>query len=253
MTKINTHQLSAPEKLLWKLGITAPNEIDLEAIAYHLGAIVRYRTLDGGDARIVGDGSRAIITINASTPKPRQRFSIGHEVAHWCCDRGRGGFLCSKEDTSPQNCAAKSIEANANAFASMILLPDYLFKPRTAKQPITLDTASKLAQGFQASLTATAIKLVRASTSPAIVICHSQTKCEWFITNSAFPHEFWPQDELHQDTDAFELIFGSGNGMTRAKNTSGALWFNRRDANQFQMLSQSTKLPDGTVLSTISL
>jgi hypothetical protein len=52
------------ERLLQELGVTEPGEIDLEAIAFHLGAHVRYRTLDGCEARIIGSNDTAIITVN---------------------------------------------------------------------------------------------------------------------------------------------------------------------------------------------
>ena len=45
--------LTQAERLLQELGVTEPGEIDLEAIAYHVNARVRYRPLDGCEARIV--------------------------------------------------------------------------------------------------------------------------------------------------------------------------------------------------------
>ena len=46
--------LSPAERLLQELGVTEPDEIDLEAIAYYVNARVRYRRLDGCEARIIG-------------------------------------------------------------------------------------------------------------------------------------------------------------------------------------------------------
>lgn len=45
--------LTPAERLLQELGITEPSEIDLDAIAFHAGARVRYRPLDGCEARIM--------------------------------------------------------------------------------------------------------------------------------------------------------------------------------------------------------
>ena len=59
--------LTVAERLLQELGVTSPNEIDLEAIAFHLNATVKYRQLDGCEARIVGAGNRAVITVNNSS------------------------------------------------------------------------------------------------------------------------------------------------------------------------------------------
>lgn len=46
--------LSPAEQLLQDLGVTEPKEIDLEAIAFHVNARIRYRPLDGCEACIVG-------------------------------------------------------------------------------------------------------------------------------------------------------------------------------------------------------
>ena len=50
--------LTAPERLLQDLGVTDPDDIDLEAIAWTMGAEVRYRPLDGCEARILGRDDR---------------------------------------------------------------------------------------------------------------------------------------------------------------------------------------------------
>jgi hypothetical protein len=66
--------LTPAERLLQKLGITEPEEIDLEAIAFHLGACVRFRKLDGCEARIIGRNDQAIITIGEDCSYRRKRF-----------------------------------------------------------------------------------------------------------------------------------------------------------------------------------
>src|SRR5689334_8721052 len=74
--------------LLKELGITQPNEIDIEAIAQHCEATVTYQALTGCEARIVGANDRAIITVNPSGVRGRERFSAAHELAHWLRDSG---------------------------------------------------------------------------------------------------------------------------------------------------------------------
>ena len=50
--------LAPAERLLKELGVTDPKEIDLEAVAWTLGARVKYRPLDGCEACITGDTER---------------------------------------------------------------------------------------------------------------------------------------------------------------------------------------------------
>lgn len=245
--------LSKAEALLQVFGIDRPDQIDLEAIAADLGAIVRYARLDGSEARIVGNGERAIITV-ASGGRPRQRFSIAHEIGHWVERHGRGGFLCGKEDISPQNDQTKSAEAQANAFASQLVLPSYLFDPMVVGLPITLDTADKIGKEFQASLTATAIKMARSADKPSLIVCHSQENREWFIRGPGVPEELWPAKELDSETEAFELLYSSGaHGKTAVRHGTGARWLTGRGSFNRAVHVQSVKVSDRIVVSIVVL
>ena len=97
--------LTQSERLLQKLGITEPKEIDLESIAHYCGASVKFRPLDGCEARIIGRGDKAIITINDRSPYRRQRFSIAHELGHWQHHRGKH-LVCRAEDFRPRDAAS---------------------------------------------------------------------------------------------------------------------------------------------------
>jgi hypothetical protein len=50
--------MTAAERILHVLGISAPQEIDLEAIAWDQGAIVNYRPLESCEARIIGSSGQ---------------------------------------------------------------------------------------------------------------------------------------------------------------------------------------------------
>ena len=88
---------SAPERLLRSLGIEKPEEIDLDAIAWSLGAKVKYRPLKSCEARICGCGDRAIISVDCNKMPQRQRFSVGHEIGHWTYHRGQL-LVCRSSD-----------------------------------------------------------------------------------------------------------------------------------------------------------
>ena len=74
--------LRPAERILRELGIETPEGIDLEAIAWTLGAAVNYRPLDQCEAMIVGGSKRAIITVSSNAIPSRRRFSIAHEIGH---------------------------------------------------------------------------------------------------------------------------------------------------------------------------
>jgi Zn-dependent peptidase ImmA (M78 family) len=251
MTAIDPNQLSNAERLLWSYGVSEPAHIDLEAIAFEHNAFVRYRKLDGCEARLVVNGDRALISVNQESNEGRRRFSLGHELGHWICDQG--SFRCINDDIGPQNAEAKTAEATANSFASQLVLPDYLVRPWVDQKPATLDTASDLAAVFRVSLTAAAIKLVRRSVTPACVACHGQRRLHWFQKNRAFPSEYFVVRELHADTDAFTSVFGGTAGRSRPKREAAARWLTGPDVFRMTVQTQSVRLPEGSVLTIIAM
>ena len=150
--------LSAAERLLQELGVTEPDEIDLEAIAYHVSARVRYRSLDGCEARIIGKRDQAIITVNANSGYRRKRFSIAHELGHWHHHRGKC-LACRLEEYRTRD--ALSPERIADSYAADLLMPYYLFRPLARHQgKLTFKAVSTLADIFNASKSAAAIRFV---------------------------------------------------------------------------------------------
>ncbi|MES1264289.1 MAG: hypothetical protein ABUU24_01405, partial [Variovorax sp.] len=87
------------EARIAELGIRDPGDLDVEAIAFDAGVSVRYAPLIGCEATLVGFGARAIATIRNSPVRGRERFSIGHGLAHWELHRGRS-FRCGVDEPS---------------------------------------------------------------------------------------------------------------------------------------------------------
>ncbi|APW48668.1 ImmA/IrrE family metallo-endopeptidase [Rhodoferax antarcticus] len=250
---VDLSRLSSAERLLWGYGVTDSSHIDLDAIANDNGAEVKYRPLGGCEARLVARGESAIISVNSASNDGRQRFSLAHELAHWICDRKTGSFLCAKEDIGPQSAVAKSVEANANGYASQLVLPTYLVVPWIKDRKITLDVSALLAKDFNVSLTAAAIKLVKQATSPAFLACHTQTRLTWHQRSATCSSEFFMTSELHQDTDAFHMAFGGVGGMSRSKREPASRWISGRGVFRLEVNSQSIKLPDASVLTIVTL
>lgn len=244
--------LSPAESLLWSYGITEPKQIDLDAIACDRHAVVRYRNLEGCEARLVAGKDQAVISVNTLGSSPgRQRFSLAHEMAHWLCDRRAGSFLCAKTDIGPQNSEAKSVESQANAYASQLVLPTYLVDPWLAGRAASLTTVRALAGEFRSSVTAAAIKLIKRTSHIAMVVRHGQARLIWHQRSPSMPPEFYVLPELHQETDAFTLSFG-GKVADRPRREPATRWISGPNAVRLDALSQSIGLPDGTVLSLVA-
>jgi IrrE N-terminal-like domain len=246
-------ELLFAERLLQNYGITAPEEIDLEAIAYDQGAFVKYRALDGCEARIIGIGNSAIITIDPNALLERQRFSLAHEIAHWLNDRGTLAYDCKKSDIGPQKTHGGSRESAANRFAGQLLMPDYLFCPLCAKKPLDFLTARELGKRFRTSLTATAIKLVNVGNSPGIVVCHKNERLAWSIAGPDVPkclQRLWPT--LDHDTQAYELHSGElSNENTRPRRIGSESWIDHECANDYNIIEHSIKVALNTVVTLL--
>jgi predicted transcriptional regulator len=163
--------LTPAEKLLKDLGITEPKDIDLEAIAWHCGAIVKYRPLRGCEARIVGSGSRAVISIHTEGTNTRKRYSLAHELGHWEHHRGQS-VICRSDDIYGRN-AASTIERVANRYAADLLMPGFLFDPFTqSMDKLNASTVFRVTEEFGVSKHAAAIRLVERSTQAVVLVCH---------------------------------------------------------------------------------
>jgi len=249
---VSSDSLSPPERLLQDYGVTLPEHIDLVGIANDRGAEVRYVPLGGCEARLLASDDQAIISINSNSSKGRQRFSLGHELAHWICDRKSGSFMCAKEVIGPQRAEARTTEAQANGYASQLILPTYLVDPWMQGQKYTLEVAGKLRLAFNSSLTAAAIKMAKRAGVPVCLVCHSQTRLVWQQRSPSFP-DFFVYPELNSATDAFSLVFRGSSGMSRALRGPASTWMSGSGIHAVGLTSQSVRLPNGYVLTMLAL
>jgi Zn-dependent peptidase ImmA (M78 family) len=247
--KMINAQFNSPEELLEHLGITLPEEIDIEAIAQYCGATIQYKDLKGCEARILGFKDHAIIAIKRTSSRPRQRFSAAHELGHWTRDRGKVLFACNVADLHSQ-WIQPNPETLANRFASDLLLPLCLFLPRVYKEPITLETVRKVATTFETSLTATAIRLVEHGSFPAMLICNSKKGREWFLKSKDLPAPIWPVDEPGTKTVAFELLRGAAT-LCPPVDIPADEWFTHPRSGEYTIHEESVRITDEFVLSLL--
>jgi len=145
--KGNIDLLDTPERLLsfaQRNNIKVSPYVDVEAIAKALGISVRYEALANdfsGTLKKNASENNWIITVEKRHHKNRQRYTIAHELAHFCLHRHlkdhfedlvffRGGDI-SKE------------EFQANDFASAILMPEDAFREKISSGKTSIEDLSK--------------------------------------------------------------------------------------------------------------
>jgi len=245
--------ITAAERLLMRLDISAARDIDLDAIAWHLGAAVKYRHMDTADGTIVGSLKRAVIAINSSTIPTRQRFSLAHELGHWHHHRGRFLF-CGPCDIGNFAGGPLDPERQADAFASDLILPGYLVRPKILKlKRPTLTFAREIAHEFKASMTATLIKILNEDRFPILLVCHGKDRRHWFRRANMVPQWWFPREDLDAETFAFEILHRRvAEDSFPRKNGAGA-WFDFRNVDRYEVDEQSFPLPGDEVLTILTI
>lgn len=243
--------MTPAEALLQELGITEPKEIELEAIAYHVGARVRFRALCGCEAHILGYDGRAIITVKHDSSPRRKRFSIAHELGHWRYHRGKT-LVCRVDEFRPRD--AQSLEKIADGYAADLLMPRYLFAPRaSAIDRMSFGAIGKLADEFKTSLTATAIRLVDLDQIPGFIVSHTTRGRKWFARAPKVPRHWYPREDLDAKSFAFGVQFGNRPDDSAPRKIAADAWFDRQGAARFMVREQTVRVARDEALSLILL
>lgn len=246
-----SRRLTLPELLLQDFGIDHPEEIDLQAIAWELGARVNVRELHSCEARIVGRGDRAIITVDAKASPRRKRFSIAHELGHWHHHRGRC-LICRSDDIGNRRRSATDPERVADDYASDLLLPRYLLEPMLKPLPrFNLNAAREISEVFDASLTATILKIAETNHFPIMLVSHSQKGRAWFRKAPSVPEHWFPKDELDHESYAFAALFGKQDDKGGPRRIGADAWFDRRGAGDFDVYEETFRVADDQICTVL--
>ena len=251
-TPTATTEVSHPEHVLQELGISEPNDIDVEVIAWHIGAKVKFRALSDCEARIVGRANHAVISVDDKKPFERQRFSVGHELGHWHHHRGRC-LICRSEDigNARQSTAA---EKTADLYAADLLLPRYIFEPfMTSFNTLSVKVLREIKANFCVSLTAAALRAIDISAFPAMIVCHNQAGRRWFKPSPLIPSRWFPRNELDPESFAFDMLFGCARETPHPRRVKADKWFSESDASRYDVQEHSFALPGNEVATLLVL
>jgi Zn-dependent peptidase ImmA (M78 family) len=148
VTRRDLEGTGSPDGLVAKILKAEPGllyPIPIEDIARQLGikdiAELETEAFEGGLLMDV-EKKNGIILVNKAARAGRRRFTIGHELGHFCIPSHKpvkaDKFLCSRDDmrtwsASEQNTYAR-MEVEANKFSALLLMPPPLLRPYLAKR-----------------------------------------------------------------------------------------------------------------------
>lgn len=165
-------------------------------------------------------------------------------------DRGKISTFTCAEKLFASEWTDDNPERRANRYATDLLLPKSMFEPRAKNKEITFATVQELADTFQMSLTATAIRLVELGSFPAMLVCNEPGRRCWFFRGSDVPHALFPRDTPGAYTSAYDLLRGSTSGEGSADVAADG-WIDHRDARQYTVREDSIKIGFGFVLTLL--
>jgi Zn-dependent peptidase ImmA (M78 family) len=226
--------------LLEHLGIaTKP---DLRSLCKQLGLRIKEVPLTGAHGALVRskNAPKGIISVKSSLPELAQkRFTVAHEIGHFIIPYHKNlGSVCDARALGRFSMSMPRAELEANEFAAELLLPAKLVSAALQLKSPSLETISRVAADFDASLTATTWRYLDLTDQPCAMIWSHKGNASWYRTSDALPIQLPLQDLPAPQSIAGRLFAG--------KQPSGAgpidphLWFNAPDAENIQALIEDS-------------
>ena len=193
--------LGNPTKIAVALLAQIPNStppIRIYDIAYAVGITdIRVMNTDAFEGMLVStDDKRTGMIIVRNNIDERCRFTVGHELGHYLNPWHQipdGGFTCSSTDMrirgDPSLATRPKLEAEANEFATAILMPQKLFCADLKKlvEP-GLDHVIELARRYKTSKLATARRFISLHGDPKAIVLSKDGVFDHCIREQGFPY-----------------------------------------------------------------
>lgn len=228
-----------PETITQEIFRQNPNislPIDLEQIASKAGITdIRYHSFDGLEGALIAneEKSNGIIAISKNIIPSKQRFTLGHELGHFLLPRHGHRMECTVKDMtkkSSRNGEPISIEAEANQFASLLLMPPSLIRQRNLISKIpSMQNILDLKEVCNVSLQACANNYVNFHDGNLAVVytCNNVIEYGWNSDSNPLWLEAHKKSFVPKASQINSLNLSNSNSIVRSR-VSAAEWFSKR-------------------------
>lgn len=244
---------------LWSLyGFRSPKELILEDLAMAMNIFVVDARLDSAAARLVRSGEFGLIRVSDGLRLSGQRrFAIAHEIGHFVMHKKVSQLLACTDSDMRASYRSSAYEIEASIFAGALLMPRELFQARLVQTVPTANVIKDLANEFDTSLTATALRYVETSKDYCVFVVSENNKIRWWRASDSFGnHNLWLDSKTtlprHSAAAAF---FRDGKTLDEPIEVSVKDWFGAmEDIDSDYVIEQAIPLPEfNQVISLIWL
>ncbi|MDM0010635.1 ImmA/IrrE family metallo-endopeptidase [Variovorax sp. J22G73] len=143
---------------------------------------VDLKTFEAGLFRV--DDGWALLYSERIRSTGRVRFSQAHELGHYLLHREKQeSFECSEKDMVAWGSPEQQIEAQADEFASSLLMPLNHLRQRIDETRVDFRMIGECADVFGVSLTAAALRWVSATLESAVLILSRDGFVDWAVSS----------------------------------------------------------------------
>jgi len=224
-------------RLVSDYGLREPEDISVEAIALDLGVYVVEAPLKGSSARLIRQGNGGLVRVNSGIRSEGQkRFCVAHELGHFVLHEKMSQLVfCTSKDML-LGYQQQPEEAEANAFAAELLMPEPFFREKCFQGELRLRTLEGLARLFRTTISATAYRYVELGAHVCAAVGTEKGMIRWVLACPDF---------------GFRLP-GRGSRLD-ARTCAGEFFFRRRGEKTEEDVPAAAWLDDGRVEETWSI
>lgn len=180
MNSIKKQPYNFVQEIIKQYNINITKSTNLNFILDELGIKVVYSEIGNGilGAAKVKGLKKLIVIAPSITNLGQKRFTLAHELGHIILHQGAS--FCNKNDLNIYTTSSEK-ELEANTFASELLLPEARMLEILKKSDLKIELIKEVANQYETSLTATAIRLVKLSRNSINLIYHKDGIVKWSI------------------------------------------------------------------------
>ncbi len=210
--------------ILNQYGITDIGDLNLEDLAYARNAIIEETDSLNADGRTIFGEKYAIIKINKNIEYVgKKRFTIAHEIGHVELHRNVQALFLDNDSTLEYFKKGHQ-EAEANEFASELLMPAHLFKKECNGKKFSPDLLRALAAKFKTSLTSTAYKYFELGSHPICLFYSFNNQVRYWKRPENYPNFIIDRTKLTPPDDSVAAEFFKENKIYPKEQSKQQIW-----------------------------